>query len=63
MNVHKTVVEVHGNDGTSHLTAAKNHVRETEPDVEDVIDARYGVGRCEHGVLLVEVSYTKKDDR
>lgn len=52
------LVEVHGNDGASHLTAAKNLVA-TWDDVAEVIDAGYGAGRCPHGYLLVAVVYHK----
>lgn len=59
MTINTTVVEVHGNDGASHLTAAKNHVLKNEGDVE-ILDAAYGAGRCEHGDLLVTVTYQAK---
>lgn len=55
-----TVVEIHGNDGTSHLTAAKNYVQANIPGVVEIVDAEYGVGRCQHGDLLVAVTYLKE---
>lgn len=55
------VVEVHGNDGTSHLAAARNFVRSKRPGAE-ILNAEYDStlglnGRCEHGSLLVRVTY------
>ena len=55
-----TVVEVHGNDGTSHLTAAENWAKKNVPGLLWIEYAEYGVGRCEHGDLLVAVTYTKE---
>lgn len=55
------LVEVHGNDGTSYLTFAKNWVKryvgEESPDVE-IVGARFAGQRCEHGNLMVEVTFT-----
>lgn len=56
------VIEIHGNDGTSHLTAAENHVKKTVPGAT-IVKSGFGVGRCEHGNLLVEVTYEREDDR
>lgn len=54
-------MEVHGNDGTSHLTFAENEVKRQVPNAM-VVGSRFTGERCDHGSLLVEVYYLASDE-
>lgn len=54
-------VEVHGNDGGSHLTAAENQVRKVMPRVQ-IVGSKYVGDRCRHGDLIVEVEYALAEE-
>lgn len=53
----KELVEVHGNDGASHSSAAKNYIKRKYPN-STVSNVKNSGHRCDHGYIVWCVDFT-----